>query len=82
MFFLISIVVITGISIKLTVEKSSIDAKKQIKAEITIQNNFISAMNAGKVDDTPEFTPEMVEKIKRIPEMKKSLLKAKHIRQL
>ncbi|MGY3704914.1 ABC transporter permease [Vagococcus martis] len=70
LFLLISITVITGISIKSAVKQSSIQAKKQIKAEVTLQTDFMSAQNAGKIDATPEFNASMVSKLKKMPEVK------------
>ncbi|MGX4686098.1 ABC transporter permease [Vagococcus sp. JNUCC 83] len=77
LFFLISIVVITGISIKLVVEESSANAKKQIKAEVTLQTDLMTAQNAGKIEETPEFNASMVNKIKKMPEVKNVIVESK-----
>jgi len=71
LIILICITVLPGIIIKNSVDKPSIDTKKVTKSELTLQNDYMSAMNANATDNMPDFTSEMVNKIKRLPEVKK-----------
>ncbi|WP_161843153.1 ABC transporter permease [Candidatus Enterococcus huntleyi] len=76
LFSVIISLLLVGFGIQKAVEGANTHAKQQMKAEVTIQPNYQKAFQDGK-QQLPELDTAMIDKIKKIPHVKETIVESK-----